>query len=80
MRRSRRCPGAVALGSWTDSAASPAVLVTVAASVGGVVAATPGVSGPKAARGDRLSASVAGTVPATAPSTLVASTVAARKR
>ena len=57
-------------GSATLNAASPAVLVTVAVVVGGVARArAPGTKGAKVAGPPSVSASVAGTVPPTSPST-----------
>ena len=62
-------PVAVALGSATLSAASPAVEITFAVVDGDVVLARrPGVNAPKLAGVPSVSASVAGTVPPTSPS------------
>src|SRR4051812_35105292 len=62
-----RWPGAVALGSTTESVASPAVEVTVAVVLAVYVRSAPGVNGPKAGGAPSVSESVAGTVPPTVP-------------
>src|SRR4051794_38121892 len=59
-------------GSLTDSAASPAVLTTVAPVVATYSLSTPGVTPPKVAGAPSVSASVAGTDPPTPPPVLVA--------
>src|SRR3954452_7370420 len=62
-----RRPGLVEPGSATESAASPAVLITLALMLAAYSFATPGVNAPKAAGVPSVSASVAGTVPPTSP-------------
>src|SRR3954471_5820468 len=59
-------------GSLTDSAASPAVLKTVAPVVATYSFSSPGVNPPKVAGAPSVSASVAGTDPPTPPPVLVA--------
>jgi hypothetical protein len=60
-----RWPGAVGLGSATESVASPAVEITVAFVEAVYSFATPGVNGPKLAGAPSVNASVAGTEPPT---------------